>query len=128
MTRLGRKYTPVGYVDNVRHKFTLAGKGNSDSVDRFLAIRVGTVVAIPIILYVMYGLNPLGFSGMSHLAVTALLCFALGAGPDATLNRSVADRQKMILRQLPDVLDLLTISVEAGTIRSMCLQGRICSG
>jgi tight adherence protein C len=114
MTRLGRKYTPIGYVENVRRKFTLAGEGTADAVDRFLAIRVGTVVAIPVILYLMMGLNPLGMAGKSQLSVTLMLVFALGVGPDAKLNRRVADRQKAVLRQLPDILDLLTISVEAG--------------
>ncbi len=114
MTRLGRKYTPIGYVDNVRHKFTLAGEGTPESVDRFLAVRVGTVVAIPLILWLMLGLNPLGMTGKSQWAVTVRLVFALGAGPAASLNRKVHDRQSRVLRQLPDVLDLLTISVEAG--------------
>ena len=114
MTRLGRKYTPIGYVESVRRKHTLAGLGTTDAVDRFLAIRVGTVVAVPVVLWLMLGLNPLGMTGKSQLAVTAMLCFALGVGPDAKLNRMVADRQARILRQLPDILDLLTISVEAG--------------
>ena len=114
MTRLGRKYTPVGYVESVRRKHTLAGLGTTDAVDRFLAIRVATVVGIPVILWFMLVFNPLGFAGKSQLAVTAMLCFSLGAGPDAILNRKVADRQKLVLKQLPDILDLLTISVEAG--------------
>lgn len=114
MTRVGRKYTPIGYVDNVRRKFTLAGQGTPDAVDRFLAARVATVVAIPFVLWLMLGLNPLGMAGKSQMSVTLMLCVSLGIGPDAKLNRMVADRQKQVLRQLPDILDLLTISVEAG--------------
>jgi tight adherence protein C len=114
MTKLGRRFTPVGYVEGVRHKFTLSGKGNVDSVDRFLAVRVATVVAVPISLWFWWIYNPLGLSGLLHLAATGLTAMALLLGPDAILNRRVEERQHAVRVQLPDILDLLTISVEAG--------------
>lgn len=114
MTRLGRRFTPVGYVDNIRHKFTLAGKGSSDAVDRFLAVRVATVVAVPIALWFWFIYNPLGYSGMLQLGAGGLTSMALLLGPDAILNRQVEERQHAVRVQLPDILDLLTISVEAG--------------
>ncbi|MGZ4718083.1 MAG: hypothetical protein ACXWCB_15455, partial [Acidimicrobiales bacterium] len=46
LTNLGRRFTPVGYTDNVRQKFIRAGDGTNDAVDRFLAIRVITVASI----------------------------------------------------------------------------------
>lgn len=114
LTQLGRRFTPVGYVDNVRRKFVLSGRPSAESVDRFLAIRVITVLLIPAAFYFMYVWNPLGYTGKTQLMIFALLAMALGLGPDAMLNRRVEDRQKEIRRQLPDVLDLLVISVEAG--------------
>src|SRR5437879_2996436 len=40
VTGLGRRFTPVGYVDGVRHKLVLAGRFSPENLDRFLAIRV----------------------------------------------------------------------------------------
>jgi tight adherence protein C len=48
------------------------------------------------------------------LIVTGLVAAVLIVGPDAWLNRKVTDRQLELQQKLPDVLDLLTISVEAG--------------
>jgi len=114
LTNLGRRFTPVGYVENVRHKFVLSGRPSSDAVDRFLATRVVTVVMVPVSLWFFYGLNPLGFQGKSQMGVALLVVLALLVGPDARLNRAVDARQKAIQRGLPDIIDLLVISVEAG--------------
>jgi len=114
LTSLGRRFTPVGYVDSVRHKFVLSGRASSDTVDRFLAIRVVTVVMVPVSLWFFYGLNPLGFQGKSQMGVAVLVVLVLLVGPDAKLNRAVDERQRAIQRELPDIIDLLVISVEAG--------------
>lgn len=114
LTSVGRRFTPVGYVDSVRKKFIFAGNGTADAVDRFLAVRVITVALVPILFIVFYIWNPLRLEGMLQLASFALLSFALLIGPDAMLSRRVEERQHAMQVQLPDVLDLLTISVEAG--------------
>jgi tight adherence protein C len=112
LTNLGRRFTPVGYVDSIRKKFVYAGELGGDAVDRFLAIRVITVAAIPVVIWLCIAYLPL--EGNSRLGVILLLVMLLGLGPDASLNRRVDARQLEIRRRLPDILDLLTISVEAG--------------
>jgi tight adherence protein C len=114
LTSLGRRFTPVGYVDGVREKFIYAGRPSADAVDRFLAVRVITVALVPVLFIVFFVWNPLRMEGLLQLAGFALLCLALLIGPDALLSRRVEERQLAMQRQLPDVLDLLTISVEAG--------------
>src|SRR3954453_4817675 len=39
-TSVGRRLTPVGYVDSARRKLTLAGPFSPEALDRFLAMRV----------------------------------------------------------------------------------------
>ena len=112
LTGLGRRLTPIGYVDGIRRKLTLAGIFTPDTLDRFLAIRVVTLALIPVWAILSFALLPL--SGGSKLAVFALLALGSILGPDAILNRRVAERQHAIQVKLPDILDLLTISVEAG--------------
>lgn len=112
LTDVGRRLTPQGYVDQVRKKFIYAGETGPDAVDRFLAIRVITVALVPVAFIYFWFAS--GLTGNIRLGVTALTILVLILGPDAQLDRKVEARQKEIRIRLPDVLDLLTISVEAG--------------
>ncbi|MBK5222400.1 MAG: type II secretion system F family protein [Acidimicrobiia bacterium] len=114
LTGLGRRFTPVGYVDQVKLKLVRAGNASADAADRFLAIRVITVALVPVWFIVHYGVAPLGMEGMLNHAIFGMVAFALIVGPDAILNRNVEERQYRLRIQLPDVMDLLVISVEAG--------------
>ena len=114
LTNLGRRFTPVGYVDGVRKKFINSGNGSADAVDRFLAIRVLSVLAIIPLFWICYIWNPLRFKGFTQFAVFALFFAVCLLGPDSILSRRVQERQHDLRIMLPDVLDLLTISVEAG--------------
>ncbi|MCB1014816.1 MAG: type II secretion system F family protein [Acidimicrobiales bacterium] len=112
LTGLGQRLTPVGYVDGVRQKFVYSGRPSADAVDRFLAVRVLTVAAIPLVFILAFFVLPLG--GNMPLAIFGMGALALLLGPDAILNRRVEARQHTMQVQLPDILDLLVISVEAG--------------
>jgi tight adherence protein C len=112
LVKLGRRVTPADYVAKSAEKLTHAGKSRVDDLDRFLAIRVATIAAIPVAFFVSFFLVPLG--GRAPLAVFLFLTALLVLGPDAVLNRQVAERQYQMQMKLPDILDLLTISVEAG--------------
>ena len=109
---LGRRLTPTGYVAQARRKLTIAGKPTAEDVDRFLAVRVLTIAAVPVVLFVILVL--LNMTDRLGLAAAGLLSLMLVLGPDAVLNRQMAERQHAMRLKLPDILDLLAISVEAG--------------
>lgn len=111
---VGRRFTPMGYVEKVRKKFIMAGRDSTAEVDRFLASRVFALAFVPVVLMFFFVWNPLSFEGMTRLFIVGLLIVVLIIGPDAKLTKAVEARQKAIMSDLPDVLDLLTISVEAG--------------
>lgn len=112
LVALGRRFTPAGYTGQVADKLTQAGKARTDDLDRFLAIRVITIALIPAVFAACFFVLQVGSRLQWALALFGALVLVLG--PDATLNREVADRRYEIQIQLPDILDLLTISVEAG--------------
>jgi tight adherence protein C len=109
---LGRSLTPADYIAKSAEKLTHAGKARVDDLDRFLAVRVATIALVPVAFVVCFFFLPL--EGRTPLAVFGFLAMLLVLGPDASLNRQVADRRYQIQMKLPDILDLLTISVEAG--------------
>ena len=109
---LGRRLTPADYVAKSAEKLTHAGKSRADDLDRFLAVRVATIAFVPVAFLLCFFLLPL--EGRTPLAVFLFVAMLLVLGPDASLNRQVADRRYKIQMKLPDILDLLTISVEAG--------------
>lgn len=112
LVEIGKRFTPDGYTDKVRQKMVSAGIQSPDAVDRFIATRVVTVALAPVMFFLVFGV--LKMSGMMGLVMALLLAMACVLGPEAVLDRKIAERQHQIQVKLPDVLDLLVISVEAG--------------
>jgi tight adherence protein C len=107
LVAVGRGLMPAGYMVGVRNKLLAP-----EDVDRFRAIRVLTVALIPFIVVAVFALLP--GSPRAKVLVAGLLALIAALGPDLQLNRDMAERQHAIQVRLPDIIDLLTISVEAG--------------
>ena len=113
LDRTGRtalRFTPTGYLAKARRRMVLAGHPQPEEFDRFMAVRVVTLGLIPVCV-ILAALLPLGKAAVIAVLLPPLL---LGLGPEVSLNRKVEARQEEIRRQLTDLSDLLTISVEAG--------------
>lgn len=112
-----RSKTPSGYVDRVRVKMIRVGKPDAEAVDKFLAGRLLSLAVTPIwwvfaTITQGWWIGMIGF--LPFCLVVLFVSFLLLFGPDVVLSRQVESRSKLIQRQLADILDLLTISVEAG--------------
>jgi tight adherence protein C len=104
------RLNPKTSVETVRMRLLSAGLSNKISVNTFLAVKaVGA--AFGLFLGFMFGLSsgPVG-----ALAFTA--AFAIGGFimPSFLLSSKMRRRRETIKAELPDALDLLAVSVEAG--------------
>ena len=112
LTTLGRRFTPDAFAEQIRSKLVTAGMPDQVDYDRFQAVQVVTVLVAPIAAYLTYAYVPL--DGLGRLILTLLVAAVLVLGPTVWLDRKVEARQFAIRTKLPDVMDLLVISVESG--------------
>lgn len=107
-----RSLFPSSYLDSVHTKILRAGLSNKIRAEEFVTVQVVAAVASLVL-----GLT-VAVLGHSSLKLRILLFFVLGlvgcVGPRAWLTGRADRRSGQIAKELPDVLDLLTISVEAG--------------
>ncbi len=112
MANVINRLAPQQNIEEMRHKLDLAGNPNNWTVADLLGVRgmaaIITVVIIVIPLFLLATPLPqlLLFTG-----VAGILGFYL---PVFWLNSKIRQRKHEIQKALPDALDLLTISVEAG--------------
>lgn len=112
MLGLGRRYTPHGYVEKTRDKLILAGSPERLDVDQVLILKVLAVASGVVWIPLVFG--ALGMSGGIAVLFVATLWASAFLAPDIVISNKTKARQHQIAVQLPDVLDLLVISVEAG--------------
>lgn len=111
MGRFLNRFTPVGYLNNIQHKLVLAGSPANLDAPSFVVIKVFTTIAGVILAFFA---RPLAASFMQTIMLVFLPIILGFFGPDAWLSRKIGDRRKTMQKALPDVLDMLVISVEAG--------------
>ena len=107
------RFAPQRNIEETRHKLELAGRPYGWGPTEFLGIRglAGVLLAVLTFLLVTITKQPVG----KRFLITAV---AGGLGfyllPTLWLSSQIRRRQTEIVKALPDALDLLTISVEAG--------------
>lgn len=106
------RFTPQRTLESTRHKLDLAGNPNNWSATEFLGIRglAGLIMAILTFVITMVA-DAAILQRLLFTALMAVLGFFL---PTIWLGSRIRRRQDEVVKTLPDALDLLTISVEAG--------------
>jgi tight adherence protein C len=106
-----RRILPANLIDSVKTKVELAGIQEVVRLDVFLAIKFFlpfVLLFVLIFLILFFKVPP-----VMRLVVVFLVPFTY-MFPDYYLKSKISKRQEAIRRSLPNALDLLTISVEAG--------------
>ena len=111
IARRAKGATSAGVSDKIQRRLDLAGLYEKGwTVERMLVIRV---LSLFIGGFLAFALLTNG-TGRQSLGLAALIIAVAYLGPTAWLDRKAGERQGLIEKQLPDVIDQLTVSVEAG--------------
>lgn len=105
------RFMPSGYLERISEKLVLSGASGRTASEFVVgqAALAGVLALVAVALVALVRLPP----KLTVLVLVTLPVVGL-ALPTAKLNRQVKERKEAILRDLPDTLDLLAISVEAG--------------
>lgn len=107
---LGMRFTPQAWSGRMRRRLVQAGWYPAVDEVSWAAIRVVAIVGA-ITAFIIFSRYT---QGTQQIILLFLFAVAGFAGPDQVLNRRVDDRVRVIERDLPDIIDLLVISIEAG--------------
>lgn len=110
LERLARRLTPTGYEAKLDRLLALAGRPSSMPLPRLLVAKPALALIVALLMMLMLG--RVGTPQMILMAVfaTGLAYFV----PDLLIHSRGQDRQKKIQLELPNTLDQMLISVEAG--------------
>jgi tight adherence protein C len=114
ISRQAMNMAPQGMIGNVRKQLNAAGNPPGLSEPLFLIMRgvamlVGVGVGFLLYTKVLAGAMP-----MVHMVAPLFAVFVFSMMPDYMLGSKTKTRQYAIRKSLPDTLDLLVVSAEAG--------------
>ncbi|QBR94199.1 type II secretion system F family protein [Nocardioides euryhalodurans] len=109
---IGKRLTGSDSADRIRQKLDLAGNPGTWTVDRVISSKVlGAVVGV----VAAFGITALLGTSLSLRIVIVVGGLVLGyVAPNLYLYQVAYDRSAKMQRELPDAIDLMTISVESG--------------
>ena len=113
--RIGRgiaRVTPFDLAQRINRKLVLAGNPEGWDAERVVALKIIGGIGGLVGGLMLMALLPV--SGMLKVSGVVIFCLLGYTIPSTQVNTMASKRQRMMQKQLADVMDLLTISVEAG--------------
>ena len=112
LSRMGGRLGSASSTDVAEKHLAMAGNPGDLRVTDWMGVKILVGIATGAIMFLLFGLLVAGlvagvFLGMLGFGIGFLL-------PEFWLGGKIKARQKIILKMIPDTLDLLTISVRAG--------------
>jgi len=108
--RLGAKLTPKGYTIWLDKLLAKLGRPAGMPLGRLLIVKPALALAAGLVGLLFFLRAPSGQGFLLYLAAVLLVYFI----PDLLIHGRAAERQKAIQTELPNTLDQMLISVEAG--------------
>jgi tight adherence protein C len=112
LARLGMRLSPKATPDAIRSRLIAAGLARTFTPQGYLALKGGAVAAAAAMALLAVSMG--GSSPMMSLLLAAALGVLGFKAPDFYIESRARSRKDQMQRELPDVLDLLCVSVEAG--------------
>ncbi|HEX7277103.1 MAG TPA: type II secretion system F family protein [Acidimicrobiales bacterium] len=104
------RFLPRGQLDKLEHQLVLAGLEGKRRAGTQLASQVGLAAALGVLAVLLWGA---GLSPAMHKALVLLPVIGWML-PAARLKRRIRTRTDAIFKDLPDIIDMLAVAVEAG--------------
>lgn len=111
LSMVSTRLLPPSHVRRFSHKLVLAGNPYGWRVNHFATLKTGLAGGLAFVGLLLFFRPDNLLPGLLLTLLLGVLGFYL---PNVWLGRRIRARQKEILKSLPDALDLLSISVEAG--------------
>ena len=111
-SRVARRFSGSDAPERIRKRLDVAGNPAGWTVERVQASKVIGAIALFLV--------SLALTAVTGTSLTVRIVLVVGAtavgwlGPNLFLYQKVYDRSKRMQRDLPDAIDLMTISVESG--------------
>ncbi len=105
--------------ERLRANLQMAGNPGNISPNMFIGLRMALAITLAFVISLLV-IGRLPFiQALAGVAIAFMIGYIL---PGIWLDRKIKERKKNILKALPDALDLLCISVEAGLAFDLALQ------